>query len=53
MQVMELLFVYFFINRGIWVQMRDEWSVSYQHTMEDAEAFVATFEQFAVAVKDL
>lgn len=51
--VMEQLFVYYFINRGIWVQVRDEWSVSYQLSLADAEAFIATFESFAVAVSSL
>lgn len=51
--VMEQLFVYFFINRGIWVQVRDEWSVSYQHTLSDADLFISTFEQFAIAVSPL
>lgn len=45
--VLEQLFVFFFINRGLWVQPRDEWSVSYQHTKEDIDKFVATFKLFA------
>ena len=49
----EQLFVFFFVNRGIWVQPRDEWSVSYQHSMEDADKFVSVFELFAYTIKDL
>lgn len=45
--VLERLFVVFMFNRGLWVQPRDEWSVSYQHTAEDADKFVTTFELFA------
>lgn len=48
--VLEQLMVYYFINRGIWVQTRDEWSVSYSHSADDVERFVAMFEQFAEAV---
>ena len=49
--VLEQLMVYFFINRGIWVQTRDEWSISYSHTAADVERFVDMFEQFAQAVQ--
>lgn len=46
-QVLEQLFVFFFLNRGLWVQPRDEWSISYQHTREDADAFINTFRLLA------
>lgn len=48
--VLEQLFVFFFINRGLWVQPRDEWSISYQHTTEDVDTFIATFKLFAETV---
>jgi glutamate-1-semialdehyde aminotransferase len=48
--VLEQLMVYYFINRGIWVQTRDEISMSYSHTVEDVDRFVAMFESFAQAV---
>ena len=48
--VLEQLMVYYFINRGIWVQTRDEISMSYSHTVEDVDRFIAMFESFAQAV---
>jgi len=45
--VMEQLFVYYFINRGIWVQARDEWSLSFSHSKDDIHLFISLFEQFA------
>jgi len=48
--VLEQLFVFFFINRGLWVQPRDEWSISYQHTKEDIDTFIATFKLFAETI---
>ncbi len=49
---LENSFVLFMINRGLWVQPRDEWSISYQHTMADAEKFIALFEQFALIINE-
>jgi glutamate-1-semialdehyde 2,1-aminomutase len=48
--VLERLFVVFMFNRGLWVQPRDEWSISYQHTTADADRFVENFELFAQAL---
>ncbi len=50
--VVEAAFSFFCFNRGLWVQPRDEWSLSYQHTIEDADAFIETFRLFADAIKD-
>ncbi len=50
--VVETAFSFFCFNRGLWVQPRDEWSLSYQHTMENADAFVEVFRLFADAIKD-
>jgi len=50
--VLERLFTVFMFNRGLWVQPRDEWSVSYQHTQSDAEAFVDNFELFASTISE-
>ena len=50
--VLERLLVVFMFNRGLWVQPRDEWSIGYQHTMEDAEKFISTFELFASTLKE-
>jgi glutamate-1-semialdehyde aminotransferase len=49
--VLERLFSVFMFNRGMWVQPRDEWSISYQHTMADADRFVANFELFAQSIQ--
>lgn len=51
--VMEQLLVFWMLNRGVWWQPRDEWSVSYQHTLEDADKLIENFALFADAVKDL
>lgn len=48
--VLERLFTVFMFNRGLWVQPRDEWSISYQHTQSDADAFVHNFELFAQTI---
>ena len=50
--VVETAFSFFCFNRGMWVQPRDEWSLSYQHTIEDADSFVEVFRLFANAIKD-
>jgi len=50
--VVEQLYVLYFINRGLWVQARDEWSISYQHTMEDANLFIQTFASFLEHIKE-
>lgn len=49
--VLERLFSVFMFNRGMWVQPRDEWSISYQHTAADAEKFIANFELFARSIQ--
>lgn len=49
--VLERAFVVFMFNRGMWVQPRDEWSISYQHTTQDAEKFISGFELFARAIQ--
>jgi glutamate-1-semialdehyde aminotransferase len=51
--VLERLLTLFMFNRGLWVQPRDEWSISYQHTESDADKFIATFEQFAAAITEV
>lgn len=51
--VLERLFSVFMFNRGLWVQPRDEWSLSYQHTQSDTDAFIANFELFAQAITQL
>lgn len=48
--ILERLFTVFMFNRGLWVQPRDEWSISYQHTQSDADAFVNNFELFAQTI---
>lgn len=50
---LEALFTFFSYNRGLWIQLRDEWSLSYQHTMDDADLFVLNFEAFAKYIKDI
>lgn len=49
--VLERLFSVFMFNRGLWVQPRDEWSISFQHTPEDVEKFISHFELFARAIQ--
>lgn len=49
--VLERLLVVFMFNRGLWVQPRDEWSISLQHTEQDVERFLQTFELFAQEVQ--
>ena len=51
--ILEQLFVFYFINRGIWVQTRDEWSISFQHTKDDIDAYVACFKSFADKLVEL
>ena len=51
--ILEQLFVFYFINRGIWVQTRDEWSISFQHTKDDIDAYVACFRAFADKLVEL
>ena len=51
--VLEQLFVFYCMNRGLWVQPRDEWSISYQHLSEHVKIFVDTFESFAELVAPL
>ena len=50
--VLERLFTVFMFNRGLWVQPRDEWSISYQHTAEDIEKFISIFELFAQEIHE-
>ncbi len=50
--VVETLFAFFCFNRGMWVQPRDEWSISYQHSMDDASKFIEAFREFADLIKD-
>ena len=49
--VLERLLPVFMFNRGLWVQPRDEWSVSFQHTDADLDVFLNTFELFAQTIK--
>jgi glutamate-1-semialdehyde aminotransferase len=49
---LENLFVYFMINRGIWIQPRDEWSISFQHTTAHADEYMANFKLFAVSIQN-
>jgi glutamate-1-semialdehyde aminotransferase len=51
--VLERLLSLFMFNRGLWVQPRDEWSLNYQHTMEDTERFLANFELFAQTIQHM
>ena len=51
--ILEQLFVFYFINRGIWVQTRDEWSISFQITKDDIDAYIACFEEFADKLVEL
>jgi glutamate-1-semialdehyde 2,1-aminomutase len=51
--VLEQLMVYYFINRGIWVQTRDEWSVSYSHNQDHVDRFLILFDEFAQTVSSL
>ena len=51
--VLEQLFVFFNLNRGCWIQPRDEWSISYQHTRADADKYLENLALFCDAVKGL
>lgn len=44
--IMETLFVKYMLNRGILIQIRDEWSISLQHTYDHIDKFIFEFESF-------
>ena len=41
----------FFMNRGVWIQVKDEWTMSAQHTREHVAEFVRVFRDFVTVWK--
>jgi glutamate-1-semialdehyde 2,1-aminomutase len=46
-RVIEQVLPVYFQNRNVWIQWKDEWTISAQHSQEDIDIFVSTFESFA------
>jgi glutamate-1-semialdehyde aminotransferase len=49
--IMEALFVKYMLNRGILIQVRDEWSISLQHTDDHINKFISEFELFCKMIQ--
>ena len=46
-RIIEQVLPVYFQNRNVWIQWKDEWTISAQHSQEDIDIFISTFESFA------
>eukprot|EP01036_Dinobryon_divergens_P034511 gene34511-44598_t len=46
-RIIEQVLPVYFQNRDVWIQWKDEWTISAQHSQEDINIFISTFESFA------